>query len=86
METAARTAIAIRIGTRGEDELSSLAPVDEELTGVIAPILGPPPGLLWPVPPSFPPAAGLAPLDDPPPDGVPPDPPEPSLPDGDDET
>ncbi|MFN8163284.1 MAG: hypothetical protein U0R26_05530 [Solirubrobacterales bacterium] len=86
IEIAARAAIAIRIGTRGEEELPFEV---EALAGCCsatvpagcAPVV-PLPGLPWPVPPSLPVVGLLLAPDDAPPDEDP-DPEAPELPDAD---
>ena len=75
IEIAAKAAIAIRIGTKGEDESSSEAlsalrgcpgwVADDCCVPVpLSPAFVPLPGLPWPVPPS-PPEPGLAATDEP---------------------
>lgn len=69
IEIAASAAIAIRIGTSGEDPLSLSCDVEESCWSVCcgddpSPPLEPPAGLPWPVPPLPPPPGELPALED----------------------
>jgi hypothetical protein len=78
IEIAARAAIAIRIGTKGEEELPEVVAVDVSpgFVGACWLPLEPLPGLLWPVPPL------PVPGDEPDLEDALPGPPEPPFPDG----